>query len=100
MSDIIRLIATGFIWGMVALMVTLAGPASDDMTALVLFLSAGATLSTAAIWLSAAFRPRGEMAQAAKAKRDSRLSRLVDELDQDEVYQLEDLLEARRDTTR
>lgn len=96
MSDWIRLFATAMIWGMVAIMVTM----SNDTVPLAFILGLGATISTGVIWNSGKSQ-REETGAAEKNKRRSRVSRLLDEVDQnlddDEVYELEELLAARRD---
>jgi hypothetical protein len=98
MSDWIRLFATTVIWVMVAIMVTMS---NDEIVPLAFILGAAATISTGVIWSSNS-KSQSEAAQEVeKHKRRSRVSRLLDEvdskLDDDEVYELEELLAARRD---
>jgi hypothetical protein len=95
MSDWVRLIATGFIWLMLAIMVTL-GP-TDEIVPMTFILALAAAISTGVIWDSAKHKANAASEQVSKHKRDARLSRLVDKLDEDEVYQLEELLASRRD---
>ena len=97
MSDLIRLIATAIVWGTLAAIILFSGTASDNIVPLALFLTIGAAISTAAIWDSAKVKQIGEVAQAGKVKRTNHLSHLVDKLDEEEVYQLEDLLASRYD---
>jgi hypothetical protein len=97
MSDWIRLFATALIWGMVAIMVTTS---RSESVPLAFILGVGATISTGVIWNSAKSQ-REQAGEIQKSKRRSRVSRLMDEvdnkLDDDEVYELEELLAARRD---
>lgn len=97
MSEWIRLFATAMIWGMVAIMVTMS---RSESVPLAFILGAGATISTLAIWNSSRHR-QDEASESEKNKRRSRVSRLMDEvdskLDDEEVYELEELLAARRD---
>lgn len=97
MSEWIRLFATAMIWGMVAIMVTMS---HSESVPLAFILGIGATISTLAIWNSSRQR-QDEASEVEKNKRRSRVSRLMDEvdskLDEEEVYELEELLAARRD---
>jgi hypothetical protein len=97
MNDGVRLAATAIIWLALAGILISAGIVGGDMVALALILGIGATVSTGIIWDSSRPNARGEMEEASKSKRNHRLTRLVDKLDEDEVYQLEDLLAARHD---
>ncbi|MAS35181.1 MAG: hypothetical protein CL610_14310 [Anaerolineaceae bacterium] len=99
MREISRLIGTAFIWTMLAIILTSASVASSgDMTQLAVILGIGATISTGMIWNSGSGQKHDEANRVAeKAKRSSRVSRLMDNLDDDEVYQLEELLASRRD---
>ena len=96
MRDIVRLIATAIVWGMVAVIITVAGPHSSDMTALSVVFAIGATISTGMIWHSPTQNSQ-DSDEMGKQKRDRHLTRLVDRLDDDQVYQLEELLAARHD---
>lgn len=96
MADIGRLAATVVIWLALVVILIAAGVTGGDMVALSLILGIGATVSTGVIWSSG--QPKGDaFALARKGKRTDRLSRLVDTMDEDEIYDLEDLLAARRD---
>lgn len=97
MREWVRLFATGLIWGMLAVILTTGGRFTGEMVPLAFILGIAATISTAAIWNSGGGSQRTEDEIARKAKRNDRVSRLVDKLDEDEVYQLEELLAARRD---
>ncbi|MBN1680244.1 MAG: hypothetical protein JW966_08120 [Anaerolineae bacterium] len=114
MNDIARLIVTSIIWiaVMSALMAMLlsdsgamASADSDTVFKVVLTLAAAATLSTGAIW---AARPGSSQQQTtdvtrlAKPKRmgRTRIERLVEALDDDEIYDLEALLLARNEEHR
>jgi hypothetical protein len=84
MRDITRLVASAFIWMMMAFI-----------------LGIGATISTAAIWQSGTKSQNETTDEIEKHKRRSRVTRLMDEvdnkLDDEEVYELEELLASRRD---
>ncbi len=101
MRDITRLIGTAFIWMMLAIILTSNTAASSNAVALAFILGIGATISTAAIWQSGSKSQSENAAEVEKHKRRSRVSRLLDEvdnkLDEDEVYELEELLASRRD---
>ncbi|HLV35824.1 MAG TPA: hypothetical protein VKY59_11945 [Spirillospora sp.] len=98
MSEWVRLIATGMIWGCLAVVLTLGGSYSGEIVPLTLILGIAATISTVKIWESGRAVQAGDAGDAAgKQKRDNRFARLVDKLDEDEVYQLEELLASRRD---
>lgn len=98
MSEWVRLFATAMIWGCLAIVLTFGGRYSGEMVPLAFILGIAATISTVKIWESArAVRAGDEGDAAGKHKRDSRFARLVDKLDEDEVYQLEELLASRRD---
>lgn len=99
-----RLGATILIWVMVTIMLTTMMTSSTgvvnqmrgiELFGIVLALAGAATLSTMAVWLGA----RGghdaeESHRLAKAKRNrpDRIQRLMNDLSDDEVYQLEELL--------
>ncbi len=93
MSDWIRLMATGFIWLMLAIMVNTV----NDTVPVAFILGIAATISTLAIWESAKHQNKTASEQASKLKRNDRVSRLVDKLNEDEVYELQELLAARHD---
>ncbi len=97
MREWVRLFATGLIWGMLAIILTMGGRFTGEMVPLAFILGAGATISTVAIWASGNVSQQTAAEIARKAKRNDRVSRLVDKLNEDEVYQLEELLAARRD---
>ena len=98
MSDWIRLFATVMIWGMVAIMVTTS---RSESVPLAFILGIGATISTGVIWSNASKSRSDEAHEIEKNKRRSRVSRLMDEvdnkLDDEEVYELEELLATRRE---
>ncbi|MBZ0304373.1 MAG: hypothetical protein K8J31_31850 [Anaerolineae bacterium] len=98
MRDIVRLVATGIIWSAVAIILTSGGGFTGEMVPLAAIMGIGATISTGMIWYSPSSAHSEEHEAASlKSKRDHRLTRLVDQLDEDDVYQLEELLAARRD---
>ena len=92
--DLLRLITTAIIWFSVAGMVIAGGITSGDTVPLAFILGIGATISTGVIWDSAKYDAKID---DSKAKRTNRVTRLVDNLDEDEVLELADLLDARRD---
>lgn len=109
MREFYRLLATGVIW--VALMVMLGllfvfgtGPTStlygDAVFGIVLVTSVAAAASTYAVWesaypASADQADAGSAAQKAKRLDRSRLQRLIETMDDDEIIELETLLTAR-----
>jgi hypothetical protein len=101
MRDITRLVASAFIWMMMAIILTSNTAASSNAVALAFILGIGATISTAAIWQSGTKSQNETTDEIEKHKRRSRVTRLMDEvdnkLDDEEVYELEELLASRRD---
>ena len=94
MRDSDRLPAIVVVW--VAVAVILIFTTSEaTIIPMAIFLGMAAMLSTMA--LAGVFQDNKQEQSAAKAKRGGRVSRLVENLDDDEVYQLEELLAARRD---
>ena len=92
-NDWIRLITTGIIWTAAAGIIIAGGFFSDEIVPLTFIMGVGATISTGFIWV----RSDSASDDATKAKRDNRVSRLVDKLDEDEVLELAELLDARRE---
>jgi hypothetical protein len=94
MKEPFRLGATFIIWA--ALTVILTSPIADLDGAASVFLILGAMGSTIAVWLSGinAGHQNNTLKAAEKSKRDSRdrLSRLIEQMDDDEIAQLGDLL--------
>lgn len=116
MRDFFRLITTVIIWGafVPVVGVILSSPAGGaiermnggEIIALVAILTAGAVAMTYAVWHSGFQRGQfgdyqraqsSEPANRSKTKRSpqDRVERLVDALDDDEIYELESLLLAR-----
>lgn len=107
MNNTTKLIATAIIWISLTLMVTtmmtsVTGPASDmggaELFGVILVLGMAAGLGTMAVWASGLIGRRQETeAYLAKVKRQhpDRVRRLIDDLSDDEVYQLEELLLSR-----
>lgn len=94
-----RLIATLIIWAAVTIMLTAGNNVlSQDAAAATLTMMA-ASFATFAVWLSLRWTGAGEMAQQLEKgkRRNSRLSRLIDNLDDGELQDLEERLAARRD---
>ena len=87
-----RMITTVIIWIVLAIMMTSAsGPANGpDSTAIAGIMGGVALISTLAIWLSPAGRASGEERHAKKSKRRSgtRMARLLDEMDDDDLAEL------------
>jgi hypothetical protein len=107
-TDTSRLFATLIVWGsftsiflglIAALALTGAGvttPMAFLMLVMFLAMLAGVIRATEAIWASV---PAEETAKA-KRVQSSRVQRLVDSLEDDEIYELETLLLAREDGER
>ncbi len=107
MNNLAKLIATTIIWigftTMVTIMMTsVTGPANNmdgaELFGVILVLGMAAGLGTMSVWASGVIGRRQEQeAQLAKAKRQhpDRVRRLIDELSDDEVYELEELLLSR-----
>lgn len=100
MRELARLITTMFIWGMAG-GIMLAALLSNNVQGgtiipLVMFLSLGAAVSTIGIWVASLRSEAGE-AMRSKSKRvqSNRVQRLINDLDDDEIYDLEALLLAR-----
>lgn len=92
----IRLIATLGIWGFMALILTLNdNNGSMSWLALSVILGIGATISTWRIWET----PKQSVEEiTTKAKRTNRVSKIVKNLNDDEVAELADLLIAREES--
>jgi hypothetical protein len=97
MNDWAKMLTTMIVWGAVAGIIISTQHAANDLNALAFILVIGASLSTAAVWRGSQSNHAPELRDQVKAKRDRHMTRLVDRLDEDEVYQLEELLAARRD---
>ncbi len=110
MNDSMRLAATVIIWIAFTLMMALIaaaviitgtiieGPMAVVILAIMLMLTVAVTSSTRAIWQSSAQaeRPGGSRVRAKQKHRDPRrIERLIEDLDDDDVYDLEALLLAR-----
>jgi len=104
MRDIMRFVSTLFIWGMAGGIMLASVIATNNtgnagiLVPLVLFLSIAAAISTVGVWMGAQSHP-GDDSLRSKGKRapSRRVERLVAELDDDEIYDLEALLLARDD---
>jgi len=110
MRDNSRLVATLVIWiGFTIITATIGtsatGPFAQSNSAagfgVILVLAMTAMISTLAVWLGRDRSVSAESSHVAKAKRQSRdrIERLVESLDDDDVYELEALLLAREDKT-
>ena len=97
MGDGVRLAATSVIWLTLAAILIAAAVTGGDMVALAFILGIAAAISTSVIWESGKSKALTAENEVSKNKRNNRLSRLVDKLDEEEVYQLEDLLASRHD---
>jgi uncharacterized membrane protein YdjX (TVP38/TMEM64 family) len=98
MNDWARLVATLVIWGALAGILTSVNSFMTDLTSLAVVLTIGATISTTMVWGAGRMSGQHDAEQVRKAKRNGRISRLVDKLDDDDVVQLEELLAARHDS--
>ena len=91
MNNIAKVIGTGIIWGAltilgVAMMVTRASVDGGASAFMVTMLIVGATIGTAAIWRGGADADVRE--QSEKAKRRSRVERLMNDLDERDIDEL------------
>ncbi len=95
MSEQLRFQATAIIWTALAAIIIFT---PGDKVALAFILGIGATVSTGVIWDSMKGSLKLEQTQqAGKTKRNNKISRMVDGLDDDEVADMEEFLAARRD---
>jgi uncharacterized membrane protein YhiD involved in acid resistance len=110
MRDNSRFAATLVIWiGFTIITSTIGtsavGPFAHDSSVavfgVILVLALTAMISTLAVWLGRSDSGQEESSRVAKAKRQSRdrIERLVESLDDDDVYELEALLLAREEKT-
>jgi hypothetical protein len=114
MRELIRLIATLTIWVVFASVMGVAltsatGPLNNanggEITGIVAIMAAAATISTVAIWIGAKREESRESNTAhiarGKIKRveRDRVGRLIESLDDDEIYDLEALLLSRHEET-
>lgn len=96
MNNMVRLTATAVVWIIMATVLTLLQH-TNDLVWIALILAAAAAISTAAVWSGPNHTISTQQIESAKHKRNSRMTRLVDALDEDQMYELEELLAARRD---
>jgi hypothetical protein len=111
MSNGIRLWATLIIWIIFAILsgtvlTSVTGPiataSENTLFNIIALFAATAGISTAAVWFGGWQVSRAETeARRAKTKRQmpSRVRRLIDDLEEDEIYELEALLLSREDHT-
>jgi hypothetical protein len=112
MRDMMRLIATLTIWVVFAAVMGVAlssptGPLNNanggEITGIVAIMAAAATISTIAVWAAARHdnvsQSRSIPVARGKPKRveQDRVERLIESLDDDEIYDLEALLLSRRE---
>ena len=112
MRDMVRLVATLTIWVVFATVmgVTLSSPTGPinnanggEIAGIVAIMAAAATVSTIAVWMAArqdnASQSRSIPVARGKIKRveRDRVERLVESLDDDEIYDLEALLLSRHE---
>jgi hypothetical protein len=90
-SQSIRVVATLGIWGFLTVILT-SNANTDNTVWLAIVLGVGATISTGFIWTTG---QESAEETATKAKRNSRISKMVNRLDDEEVAELADLLIAR-----
>ncbi|NDJ79375.1 MAG: hypothetical protein GYB65_24255 [Chloroflexi bacterium] len=107
-----RVLTTIVIWSAFAFMTVMAltmptgavaNADGDTILSITAILAAAASISTTAIWVSGREeRPSGRAQSFAKAKRRdrNRAERLIEKLDDDDIYDLEALLLAREDEAR
>ena len=95
MSEQLRFQATALIWAALAAIIIFT---PGDKVALAFILGIGATVSTGVIWDSLKESSKLQQnQQAGKAKRNNRISQMVDGLDDEEIADMEAYLAARRD---
>jgi transposase len=111
MRDLFRFLATAVIWAAVTLitvaMFTSVRVMTGEMIPIVLgtmlFAAGAAGVGTNAIWRygNAPVQPEAAAQQARKSKRNhrQRIERLVEQMDEDEIVELETLLMTRSDDT-
>ncbi|MBN2305898.1 MAG: hypothetical protein JXQ72_15550 [Anaerolineae bacterium] len=109
MRDVMRLLTTLLIWvfctgiiitSMVMDSGAIARVSDDTLLTIITITAVAATLSTVAVWLGGhGSQPVSSDASRAKTKRHApnRIERLIEALDDDEIYDLEALLLARED---
>lgn len=97
MNNFGKVVTTGTIWLAVMMVLIFSEPSGGNEVWMTLILGLTAAASTRFIWEARDHQPAAYESDAAKAKRSDRVSRLVDKLSEDEVYELEELLTARRD---
>lgn len=100
MNNVSRVFATGFIWLAltilgVAMMVNHIDISSGTIAFMMTMLIIGATIGTAAIWKGSS--PEGVREQSEKAKRHSRVERLMNDLDERDIDELRFRLMSRDD---
>lgn len=94
MSGEIRYKTTIAIWTALAIILIFT-PA--DKIALAFILGIAAAVSTIVVWESSGSDSKEIEKQASKNKRDNRVRRLIEVMDEDEIAEMEDYLDARRD---
>lgn len=95
MSEQLRFQATALIWFALAAIIIFT---PGDKVALAFILGIGATVSTGVIWDSLKESSKLHLNQQdGKSKRNNRVSRMVEGLDDEEVADMEAYLAARRD---
>lgn len=106
MRDVARTITTVIIWAVMmgvitALLTTPTGAISNadgaEAFGIVFVLAAAAVVSTAMIWFAGSRDVAAVSRGKAKRRGRDRVARLVEDLDDDEVYELEALLLAREE---
>ncbi len=95
MSDEMRFQTTAIIWVALAAILIFA---DTDKIALGFILGIAAAISTAAIWDSKKSELKESQKESSvKHKRDNRVRRLIEVMDEDEIADMEAYLDARRD---
>lgn len=97
-SDIIKLLATVVIWGAMAFIITEVRVSEGNVFPLILIMGIVAVISTAVVWI---FGGRGSLPaeqSSGKAKRTRHIPNLVEDLDEQERAELEDYLQAQRES--
>lgn len=95
-SDIIKLLATVVIWGAMAFITTEVNVSEGNVFPLILTMGIVAVISTAIVWRRSS--DAGVEQSNEKAKRTRHIPNLVEDLDEQERAELEDYLQAQRES--
>ncbi|MBZ0290751.1 MAG: hypothetical protein K8I30_24205 [Anaerolineae bacterium] len=94
MREELRFQTTAVIWGTFALIMIFA---QGDKVAMAFIVGIAAAISTSMVWESLQKSSADESEKATKGKRNNRVRRLIEVMDEDEIADMEAYLDARRD---